>query len=63
MKDFDKIIRLNNIKLKARYFYCKYGYAISELVLNDIISNIKIANKSEIHYYNEVRKRINKQGV
>ena len=53
-----KLIKENDIKLKARHYYHKYGYAIAELVLNDTIRAVDPNNKSMLNRYKSILKRI-----
>ncbi len=58
MKEFDKKLLQSKEKIKARGFYHKYGYAISALVLNDIISIINPDNKYQLRFYKKVKELI-----
>ena len=57
-KEQIKIIKENNIKLKVRGYYHRYGYAIAELVLNEIIQVIHPDSVSKQNFYIKVRDRI-----
>ena len=53
-----QLIKENDIKLKAIHYYHKYGYAIAELVLKDIIKVIDPDNTSKFNRYKSILKRI-----
>lgn len=53
-----KLIKKNDIKLKARRYYHTYGYAIAELVLTEMIDVINPEDSSVRRYYKDVRDKI-----
>jgi hypothetical protein len=54
----NELLEYNKIKLYARKYSYKYGYAIAELVLNDII-DMSLTNEIDIkNFYIKVRHRI-----
>lgn len=61
--NYDSVIKENNIKLEAIRLYCMYGWAIAEIVLNDIIKRIPISNKTTLNHYKSVRERIIKKQI
>ena len=58
-----ELIKENEIKIKARHYYCKYGYAIAELVLNDIIRVIDKEKHHTLKIYKSILKTIKEKNL